>query len=325
MSTSSSNHLSFNCVSGELLWGQLHCICEGYFNRLHNEYDTPQSVPELLSGGTIKQRSYRYRCRAAKGEWQAKLYRARFDSESESSDSGYIIYNIHYNPTEILRRCAAVGQSLDQSHTDRSIIYINRYDWSWHHDYEFESKINRLLRINNLNDGDDDDYSPRKLFAGCIITIDSDSAMNVIQQLKSNPAEFIRSQEKVFIESRNESNKQVGLYLSMPETDYELAWLVFSSDQSDSELIAIVYDGSYIGLDAQITLDQEDVVSWKEYKSKQEDEARRAADIWKRLQSGADIRTLMNNRGDKNIEQSANGFIAQGLTCGDGTDVDQRN
>ncbi|CAF1690388.1 unnamed protein product, partial [Adineta ricciae] len=176
--------LLFHCHSGELVWGQLHCICEGYFNGRRNQYDMPQSIPEILGGGTIKQRSYKYRCRAVKGDWQAKLYRTRLSLKDEPFNSGYIIYNIDQNPVEILRRCAAVGYSLDQTHEDRSIIYINRYDWSWHHDYEFRYKINRLLGINYKNSNDNNILE--SLFAQRIIIVDSNSAENIIQQLKSN-------------------------------------------------------------------------------------------------------------------------------------------
>ncbi|CAF2905685.1 unnamed protein product [Rotaria sp. Silwood2] len=261
--TSNSNHLSFHCPSGELLWGQLHCICEGYFNRLHNRYDIPQSIPETLEGGTILQCSYQYRCRAAKGGWQAKLYRTRLTLESESFHSSYIIYNIHHNPVEILRRCAAFGKSLYQSHNDHSIIYINRYDWSWHHHYKFESEINQLLDIDNSNS--DDDYSLKRLFGGLIMIIDSDSAINIIQQLKSNSTEPDDSPEKLFIQIYHESNNRVGLHLSIPNTKYEFAWLVFSSNQPNAKLLGIVYDGTYTLLKGQIILDQEDVVSWNEY------------------------------------------------------------
>ncbi|UJR13249.1 hypothetical protein I4U23_000270 [Adineta vaga] len=198
-----------DCYTGELLWGQLHCICE-----------------------------------AAKGDWQAKLYRTRWNLESEPFKSGYIIYNIHHNPVEILRRCATVGASLHQTHSDRSIVYINRYDWSCHHDYDFRYKINKLLGINKSKS--DDDYFWESSFHGRIMIIDSDSAMNIIEQWKSNPTEFNQSQEKVFIDTRNESNNRVELHLAIPKSDYELAWLVFSSDQPNSELIGIVYDGSQL-------------------------------------------------------------------------------
>lgn len=32
MATFAANNPSFTCYSGELLWGQLHCIAEEYFN-----------------------------------------------------------------------------------------------------------------------------------------------------------------------------------------------------------------------------------------------------------------------------------------------------
>ena len=283
ISNSSSNDLLFHCHSGELLWGQLHCICEGYFNGRRDQYDTPQSIPEILSGGTIKQRLYKYRCRAAKGDWHAKFYRTRLSSESEPFKSGYIIYNIDHNPVEILRRCAAVGSSLDQTHNDRSIIYINRYDWSWHHDYEFEYKINKLLGIKN--EYSDDDEPLKSLFAQRILIIDSNSALNIVQQIKSNPAGLNQSEEKVFIHIDYESIGPVGLHLSIPKTDYEFAWLVFSNDQPNAGLIAIVYDGSYTLLDGQIILDQEDIVGWNEYQLKEQERQRVQFERLRKLKS----------------------------------------
>ncbi|CAF1281123.1 unnamed protein product [Adineta steineri] len=115
--------------------------------------------------------------------------------------------------------------------------------------------------------------------------IDSDSAMNIIKQWKFNTTELKQPQEKVFIDTRNETNNRVGLHLRTPKPDYELAWLVFSSDQPDSELIAIVYDGNYTSLDGQIILDEEDVVSWHEYELKEQELARRNADLLKQMQS----------------------------------------
>ncbi|CAF4183902.1 unnamed protein product [Adineta steineri] len=286
--TSNSNHLSFHCSSGELLWGQLHCICEGYFNGRLNRYDTPQSIPELSAGGTIKQRYFNYRCRAAKGDWQAKSYQTRDTLEAEPFKSGYIIYNIHHNPVEILRRCATVGFSLYQTHSDRSIVYVNRYDWSHHHDYDFEHKIDKLLGIDRNKP--DHDFFWDSSFHSRIMIIDSDSAMNIIKQWKFNTTELNQPQEKVFIDTRNESNNRVGLHLRTPKPDYELAWLVFSSDQPDSELIAIVYDGNYTSLDGQIILDEEDVVSWHEYELKEQELARRNADLLKQMQSAGRYR-----------------------------------
>lgn len=283
--TSNSKHLSFHCSSGELVWGQLHCICEGYFNGQHNRYDTPQSVPEFGEGGTIKQRNYHYRCRAVKGDWQTKFYQTRWDLESEPFKSGYVIYHSDHNPAEILRRCVAVGFSLDQKHNDRSIVYINRYDWSHHHDYDFEYKINKLLEIKKNKSNSH--FCWESSFHGRILVIDSNSAMNIIQQWKSNRTEFSQFQENVFIDTCNESNNRVGLHLSFPNPDYDLAWLVFNSDQSDAELIGIVYDGSYTSLDGQVILDGKDIVSWNEYQSKIQELHRHNEELLKKWQSAA--------------------------------------
>ncbi|CAF1226384.1 unnamed protein product, partial [Adineta steineri] len=224
----------------------------------------------------------------AKGDWQAKSYQTRDTLEAEPFKSGYIIYNIHHNPVEILRRCATVGFSLYQTHSDRSIVYVNRYDWSHHHDYDFEHKIDKLLGIDRNKP--DHDFFWDSSFHSRIMIIDSDSAMNIIKQWKFNTTELNQPQEKVFIDTRNESNNRVGLHLRTPKPDYELAWLVFSSDQPDSELIAIVYDGNYTSLDGQIILDEEDVVSWHEYELKEQELARRNADLLKQMQSAGRYR-----------------------------------
>ncbi|CAF1226330.1 unnamed protein product [Adineta steineri] len=255
---------------------------------ISNELNLEQSIPELSAGGTIKQRYFNYRCRAAKGDWQAKSYQTRDTLEAEPFKSGYIIYNIHHNPVEILRRCATVGVSLYQTHSDRSIVYINRYDWSCHHDYDFEDEIDKLLGIDRSKP--DHDFFWESSFHGRIMIIDSNSAMNIIKQWKFDPTELKQPQEKVFIDTRNETNDRVGLHLSIPKTDYDFAWLVFSSDQPDSELIAIVYDGSCTTLSGQIILDKEDVVSLDESELNTQEQARRNADLSKKMRSAARYR-----------------------------------
>ena len=75
---------------------------------------------------------------------------------------------------------------------------------------------------------------------------------------------------KYFVDNHSESKNPVGLHLSIPETAYELAWLVFNSEQPDSELIAIVYDGSFTFLDGQIIFNGQDIVTWDQYQFKQQ-------------------------------------------------------
>jgi len=163
----------------------------------------------------------------------------------------------------------------------------------------------------------------QRLFGGRIMVIDSDSAMNIIQQLKSNPTGIDQPQEKVFINNSNsnESNYPVGVHLSFSKTDYDLAWLVFNRDQPNSELIGIVYDGRYTHLEGQIVLDQEDVISWNEYESKRNEKTRLQAERWKKLQSDIHIRATMNNRGNKTVDQLADEFITQGFTFHDSTEI----
>jgi len=46
--------------------------------------------------------------------------------------------------------------------------------------------------------------------------------------------------------------------------------LVFNSEQPDSELIAIVYDGTFTFLDGQIIFNGQDIVTWDQYQFKQQ-------------------------------------------------------
>ena len=156
---------------------------------------------------------------------------------------------------------------------------------------------------------------------------DADSARNMIQQLKSNPDDIEPSQEKTFFETCDDLKRPVGLHLSFRDTEYEFAWLVFNSDQPDAKLIGIVYYGRYTLLDGQITLGQNDAISWDEYELKRQEQARIEAELWKKFQAeaedrdDADIRTIMNNRDNKTIEQLATEFIGKGFRFQHGTEV----
>jgi hypothetical protein len=42
---------------------------------------------------------------------------------------GFVVHHESESPLELLKRAAAVGISHGQTHTDKDIVFVNRYDW----------------------------------------------------------------------------------------------------------------------------------------------------------------------------------------------------
>lgn len=242
MTESVSNSPSFVCHSGQLLWGQLHCIAEGY---LANDSDALSSLPTPLKGGTIIQHNYKYRVNAARGEWNVKDIIFQSQPDEPSSVAGFIIFNKEIaKPLEILKDCANLGMRSSQ---DNRIIYINRYDWSWHH--EIPAAVERLL--NDGNENDELEEKVRNMIAQRIILADVSGGLAIINQLKQKSSEA--SKNALIKEALTVENSAIGVHLACPHTEYELGWMVFNESNKE-ELIAFVYDGTYCALEGDITL-----------------------------------------------------------------------
>ena len=179
----------FECKSGVLLWGQLHTVIEGY---LSSEYDTPQEQPAPLEGGTILMRNYTYRVKAQIGKWDVlPIY--------SGSHSGYIVYHHDADPISIVRECKFVGISL---HKNKRIKYINRYDWSYHHQLTKDTQF--LNEIENMTG-----------------------------------SRFILTDAECDLDDLKRCHITNGVHLRVQDTEYELGWQVFNDN---NELIAFVYD-----------------------------------------------------------------------------------
>lgn len=239
----SHNNPSFVCYSGKLLWGQLHCIAEGYLASSSDKQSTP---PNPITSGTIVQHNFKYRVNAARGEWNVKDIMLRSQSsEPSSSLAGFIIYNKEIaDPEVILKECANLGMRSSQ---DKRILYVNRYDWSLAHDMPLASE-------QLLNDGNWDDNLEQKirnLMSKRIILADASGGLVMINQLKENASAALKNaliKDTLLIQ-----NDPIGVHLSCPHTEYELGWLVFNESNKE-ELIAFVYDGAYCGLEGDVTL-----------------------------------------------------------------------
>lgn len=243
MADFSSDNPSFVCTSGELLWGQLHCIVEGY---LANNIDAQSTLPPSFTSGTIIQRNYKYRVKAAKGLWNVREIHSRSERDQPSFHSGFIIYNNERaDPVDILKKCAKVGMH-SKPNADNTIVYVNRYDWSWAH--ELQDEPEQLLYENLDNDLE---QKVRNMMGKRIILADASVGLAVINQFKQNLSGFPKN--ALIKKSLIVEQDQIGVHLACPDTEYELGWMVFSSPDQ-VELIAFVYDGGYTGLEGEISL-----------------------------------------------------------------------
>ncbi|KAJ6643239.1 hypothetical protein Bhyg_08197, partial [Pseudolycoriella hygida] len=220
MAQSKNECPSFNC-SGKLLWGQLHCILEGLLSK---DEDSGCVIPEAEPTGTILQRNFKYKVKAFPGRWEVKELVVQTEWKEEPFLAGFIIYcNEVAKPADVLKTCSELGMTSDVS---KNVIYVNRYDWSWAHDL-----------------GD----APEEL----LFDANEEDGWSVINQFKENLA--AQKDNSLIKEALLVDNKPVGVHLACPHTEYELGWLVFHPIKRD-ELIAIVYDGAYTGLEGNISL-----------------------------------------------------------------------
>lgn len=243
MAGASSDNPSFVCASGELLWGQLHCIVEGY---LANNLDAQSTLSPTFTSGTIIKRNLKYRVKAAKGLWNVREMHSRIDRDHPSYLSGFVVYNSNLaDPVDIVKKCAKVGMH-SKPNVDNTVVYVNRYDWSWAH--ELPDEPEELLYA-GLND--DLEQKVRKMMGQRIILADAGAGLAVINQLKQNLSELPKNE--LIKKSLIVDQDPIGVHLACPNTEYELGWMVFNSSNQE-ELIAFVYDGAYTGLEGEISL-----------------------------------------------------------------------
>jgi hypothetical protein len=166
---------NFTVSSGSLLWGQIICL---YSTTSHPNFtQNADNIPLKLEGGTILQHRFSYRSAARNGPWKVRQYgeRARIarymaDPDGPDRHVGWILYHQDVNPRNALERVRALdgtgpgAVSNGNLHTDKvrrlslsfrflylpqgyeadslqDILYIGRYDWSYHFREDLEPKF----------------------------------------------------------------------------------------------------------------------------------------------------------------------------------------
>jgi hypothetical protein len=82
-------------------------------------------------GGTIIQHDFQYRAAARPGLW--KVERAFLNKDHV----GFVVCHSSQSGKELLERCSHV--KFGEPSKDKNIVFVNRYDWSYHHGNEEET------------------------------------------------------------------------------------------------------------------------------------------------------------------------------------------
>lgn len=121
---------AFDIVSGTAVWGQIDTIMEGVMN-----YRKNINTVTNCNGLTHCQVNHAYQTKIKKGEWYRTI--ETIDHEEDDKQT-YVIYHHKENPVINLKQILEdVSFSWNQDYTKKS-IYVNRYDWGYHHHSEFK-------------------------------------------------------------------------------------------------------------------------------------------------------------------------------------------
>ncbi|PPQ68239.1 hypothetical protein CVT24_005047 [Panaeolus cyanescens] len=242
--------LTFTCSTGEIVFGQVQCVLEGLEDPTHVKRALPERLPV---GGTILQNKLNYRLAARSGTWKvARAYSSQMTTNPQGVEEerkfiiGFVIHHESVSPVEYLRRASVVG--INHNNTiDDGIVYVNRYDWSWHHGSR--NGINAALY-------------PRRpwttqeigaLLGGRLVIMDASQGNQFKDILRSS---FLERKSYAFTNTstQDETAQPFGFHLvSQSFSEYELGWIGFSGQKHSTftesdEAVAFVYDGAYHGL-----------------------------------------------------------------------------
>jgi hypothetical protein len=78
-----------------------------------------------------------------------KVTRAFIDGQQV----GFVVHHESVSPLELLKRAAAVGISHGQTHADKGIVYVNRYDWVPHLSSHPQSSSSSFFRHHHAAGG----------------------------------------------------------------------------------------------------------------------------------------------------------------------------
>ncbi|KAF8076965.1 hypothetical protein FPV67DRAFT_440756 [Lyophyllum atratum] len=235
---------AFQCTSGEFLFGQMQCIMEGMRNDSHDGINGPTPLEQ---GGTIRQHNFNYRVAARIGRWLvSRIYLRNREPQNDNAKPwqiGYVLHHEDVSPVEYVLRASKVSFSTNRiDRPDKAIVYVNRYDWSWHH--------GRRATI-NVAMGTSRPYTrsqTHELMGGRLFVFDASQGETFIETVKSSyPGRSCYSVRA----APNEAPYGVHLDAAGNDPEYELGWLGFSGKKHDKftesdEIVAIVYSPAYV-------------------------------------------------------------------------------
>jgi hypothetical protein len=104
---------NFTVKSGILSWGQILPI---YYSSVQDKFtNSAESVPNSLSGGTIKQNVFTYKSAARVGDWKVRKYYSSwraadpYDPDGEKQPAGWVICHDDIHPLEVLKKVRAIN------------------------------------------------------------------------------------------------------------------------------------------------------------------------------------------------------------------------
>ncbi|KAL9652004.1 hypothetical protein ABK040_000345 [Willaertia magna] len=237
---------AFECTSGELLWGQVQHLIKGHSSAQHDSKNGPV---DTSTGGTIIQNTFRYKAAARKGNWVVE----KFIQADEGFEAGFIIHHEDISAKDLLDRCKKAGMSSAQD-----IVYVNRYDWSWHTGSNEDVKDalkpyqdKKKKKKKDDDDEDDEDDEEDEGYLGGRLQVVDDSQYDCLMKLLAS-GKHPKAGENV--QYKTPGGNTFGVHISGDDTEYELGWLIFSGKKhsdftEDDELVGIVYDSTYCALE----------------------------------------------------------------------------
>ncbi|MCJ1264911.1 hypothetical protein MMC22_004786 [Lobaria immixta] len=265
----------FTLRSGVLLWGQLHTVFAGSINRDFQR--NAEALPSMLPDGTIMQSILKYRSAARNGKWKIRKAFGIPYSDNQGPPTehfGWVVFHEDFDPVEVLNRCSRItaygGISNWNRHVDRDVLYVGRYDWSIHCDpgktdetfdplyraFVRDSTGARLIDTEGLDpygieSMEQMGLSTRRL--GLMLALDADHFSADFMKTFIQDCPNHGDTERIFLQEGSEDG--FGALVSKSDTEYEFAWLLFSGNKHETfreadELVAIVYDGLYRGLES---------------------------------------------------------------------------
>ncbi|KAJ3336506.1 hypothetical protein HDU93_002676 [Gonapodya sp. JEL0774] len=268
---------SFTVASGYLLWGQLATIAYAGVMSPATPSDAPTALPERLTGGTIIQHVFSYRAKCRNGTWKVARISANYmggdqvgDTPDDMMSVGWIVYHESVNPGNAVLRASRINGeqaiSNGNTHVDKGVVYINRYDWSWHwagardpqfsanfsarfHDDPEVADLFQLLTERNMGGHfaavDAGQFSLDMLDCGMA------ARMNRTGITPEGTFEWL---------FQGTGGATFGACVQNRATEYELGWHIYEPVMNttedgtvavvDHELVAFVYDAAYHALDA---------------------------------------------------------------------------